>query len=92
MPCSSSTEPWKTLRPAPDHDHVIADVLDLGQQVARDEDGHALVGQRLDQAPHLHDPGRVQPVGGLIEDEERGMAAAGRRRSPVVASSRVSTG
>jgi len=45
-------------------------VLDLREEMAGDEDGHPLIGQRSDQGSHLDDSGRVQPVGGLIEDEQ----------------------
>jgi len=53
--------------------------VDLVEQVAGDHDGDALAGE-LDQQPaHLLDTGRVQAVGGLIEDEQLGLA--GQRQS-----------
>ena len=48
--------------------------VDLVQEVAGDHDGDALVGELDHQAAHLLDAGRVQAVGGLVEDEELGVA------------------
>ena len=42
-----------------DDRHLITDLLDLGQLVARDEDGLSLVGDRSDQDSHLGDARRI---------------------------------
>ena len=53
--------------------HPVGDALDLAEDVGCDEDG-ALSRQRPDVAPHLDDLARVEPVGGLIEDQQGGIA------------------
>ena len=55
-----------------DHHEVVADRLDLGQQVARDEDRDATVGEPAHHGAHLADAGRVEAVGRLVEDAQLG--------------------
>ena len=53
------------------HEDAIAQLVDLTQNVARDDDG-AIVGQVSDEATHLHDLHRVEARGGLVEQNQRG--------------------
>jgi hypothetical protein len=53
-----------------DHQQVVADAIDLAEEVAGDEDGDALVGERAHQAAHLDDAGGVESVGRLVEDQQ----------------------
>ncbi|GAB4006698.1 hypothetical protein GCM10029992_58230 [Glycomyces albus] len=49
-------------------------MLHFGQQVGGDHDGDALiVGEPLEQGPHVVDAGRVQAVGRLVEDQQFGL-------------------
>src|SRR5579875_848673 len=68
------------------HDaHVRADLLDLGQQVGGDEDGDAAGGDFPDQAADLAGALRVQPVGGLVEDDQLARGEqAGRDGQPLL--------
>ncbi len=69
--------PWATIRPLPiDHD-VVGDDLDLVQEMGGEQDGAALVGEAAEQVTHPSDPGRVQPVGRLIEDQDLRVAEQG---------------
>ena len=63
----------------PDHHHVVADLLDLRDQVARDQHRDPVAGERPDQAAHLDDARRVQAVGRLVEDQQLGTGQHGRR-------------
>ena len=48
--------------------------VDLGEDVARHEDSDAVLGgQRLQQLAHIDHAGRVEAVGGLVEDDELGL-------------------
>jgi hypothetical protein len=56
--------------------------------VARHEDGDsALVGERAEQFADLDDAGGIEPVGGLVEDEQFGgvQQRAGEREALLVA-------
>jgi len=53
---------------------VIADQLRLGEQVAREHDGPAALAEVADELADLDDAGRVEAVGGLIEEHEIGLA------------------
>ena len=60
------------------HDHdVAAGQLDLGEQVAGDDDGAAGRGIRLQDRAHGRDLGRVEAVGRLVEEEHLGPAEHG---------------
>ena len=54
-------------------------MFDLGQQMARDEHRDPVIGQGTDQVPHLNDAGRVEPVSGLVQNEEVGRGQHGGR-------------
>ena len=52
---------------------TVGQVSDLGEDVARHEDGDAaLVGERAEQLADLDDTGRIEAVGGLVEHEQFG--------------------
>ncbi len=51
----------------------ICDLLHLREDVARDEHGPTLGAEAPQEVAHLHDPGGVEAVGGLIEDQQRGI-------------------
>ena len=56
--------------PAPVEDgDVVHDLAELGEQVARHEDGAALVGQGAEQTAQPVHAQRVEPVGRLVEHE-----------------------
>ena len=59
--------------------------IDLGQDVARHEDGHAaLPGEVTDQLADLDDPGRVEAVRRLVEHEQLGLVEQRpREREPL---------
>ena len=59
--------------PAVDDDHAVADHRDLGEDV-RGEDHGVLAGERPDEGADLGDLLRVQPDGGLVEDQHLGIA------------------
>ena len=67
--CTSSDS--RALRhdaPAVDDDDAVAHHRHLGQDVRR-QDHRVLAGQRLDQRADLRDLPRVEPDGGLVEDQ-----------------------
>jgi len=47
----------------------VADQLDLGQQMTREEDRRSLRHQLAEQVADLVDPLGVEPVGRLVEDD-----------------------
>ena len=51
--------------------HPVAGLLDLGEQVTRHEHGPPLGGQRASSSRTLAHAGRVEPVRGLVEDQQR---------------------
>ena len=53
---------------------MVTDVFDLREQVARDEERHPLVCQRANETAHLDDSGRIQTIGGLVQDDNQGSA------------------
>ena len=57
---------------AVEHADAGAQLLDLGEQVAGQEDRRALAVQRQQQLTDLADALRVEPVGRLVEDQQRG--------------------
>jgi hypothetical protein len=60
--------------PAADDHHAVGDRLDLGQQVRREQHGAAAVGEAAQQLAHPAHALRVEPVGGLVEDQDLGLA------------------
>ena len=61
-----------------DDPHDVGQLLDLGQDVARDEDRPARIGQVAQLRPQAVDPGRVEAVGRLVEDEQLRVVQEGR--------------
>ena len=58
-----------------DDAHVVGHLLDLREQVARDQHGGAVrLGQRTYELAHLVDALGVEAVGGLVEQHEPGVA------------------
>ena len=49
---------------------AVAQLLDLAHQVAREQHGHALVGEPADQHAHVAHPRRVEPGGRLVEQQQ----------------------
>lgn len=47
----------------------VGDLLDLGEQMAGDEDGDAARSKPAQEPAHVHDPGRVKAVDRLIQDQ-----------------------
>ena len=61
--------------PAPIDDRdARAQLLDLGEQMAGEENGHSFCGEALDQVAHVTDPAGVEPVGRLVQDQQPGLA------------------
>ena len=56
---------------ADDHGHPVAYLLDLGEQVTGQEYCRPFRGQAAQQASDVPDASRVEPVGRLIEDQQR---------------------
>ena len=59
---------------AADDHHPVGDGLDLGQQVGGEQHGAAAVGEVAQQAPHPAHAFRIEAVGGLVEDQDLGVA------------------
>ena len=69
----------RTISPLRDDRDPVADLLDLVEEVAGEEDGLAAVdGEAPDEGAHLLDTGRVEAVHRLVEDDEVGIAEQGR--------------
>ena len=58
-------------------DEPVADLLELAQDVRRDEYGAPARRRPTDEVAHLVDPGRIEAVGRLVQDEQRGIAQKG---------------
>jgi hypothetical protein len=56
-----------------DHGHAVADLLDLGHEVAGQDDGAALASELDHQRTHVAHAGRVEPVGRLVEHDQLGI-------------------
>ena len=82
---NSSAEQVRDQLAASDHDEVIGRVLHLRHQVAGDEHGAALGGQRLHEVPDPEDALRVQPVDGLVEHQDLRVAEQGARDAEALA-------
>jgi hypothetical protein len=54
----------RTKPPRPDHHHLIADLLDLRDQVSGDQDRDAVPGERPDEPAHLDDARGPRPFVG----------------------------
>ncbi len=68
-----------------DHDQVVGDDLDLVEEVAGEQHGAALVGVPAEQVAHPADAGRVEAVGGLVEDQHLRVADEGGRDAEALA-------
>src|SRR5262249_57675291 len=55
--------------PAEENGDAVGDALDLAEDVRRYEDGEGS-GEGPDQIAHLDDLPRIEPVAGLIEDQD----------------------
>jgi hypothetical protein len=53
-----------------DNDYVVHGLGHLGEQVARDEDRAPFARLLAEQPTHPADPGRIQAVGRLVEDQD----------------------
>ncbi len=63
-------------------DHDLVDGLgDLGEHVARHEDRPTVCGERAQEVAEPADSLRVEAVGGLVEDENLGIAEERRREA-----------
>ena len=63
--------PGRQRAAAVDDRDAVARLLDLREQVARDEDGDAALGGEVaHELADLADAGRVEAVGGLVEDQD----------------------
>ena len=70
-PVSSAMAPAATTRPLAEDDGVVADPLDLLEQVRRQDDVDAELGaDPADEGQHVVALHRVEPVGGLVEQHE----------------------
>ena len=69
----------------------VAELLDLGQQMAREQDRDPLAGQAADEVAHVAHAGRVEAGGRLVEQEQLRMRAGAPRRSRAAAASRASS-
>jgi hypothetical protein len=54
-----------------DHHRPVADLFDLGEQVAREQHRPALLGLPADERAHLHCAVRVEAARRLVEDQQR---------------------
>ena len=69
---------------------AVADLLDLGHQVAREEDGAAALAEAPDELAHLGHAGRVEAVRRLVEDQQvRVLDQRGRDAEPLLHPLRV---
>ena len=64
--------------PGVDDPDDVDELLDLAQDVARDEDRLAGRGEMAQRLAHGHDPRRVEAVGGFIEEQQPRVAEQGR--------------
>src|SRR5712691_11555774 len=60
-----------------DHGHVVADLLDLCEEVRREEDCRPRFDDVLDHVPNLNHPYRVETYAWLVQDYEFGFADQG---------------
>jgi hypothetical protein len=57
-----------------DHDDVVCDLVDLGQQVTRQEDGACLGGEASKEGAQPADAGRIESICRLVEDQDPGVS------------------
>ncbi len=58
------------MLPGADDRHPVAELLDLGQQVAREHHRDPLVGQPPDQQAHVPHAARIEAGGRLVEQQQ----------------------
>ena len=63
--------PGRDDPPVIDDRDLVAGLLDLGELVARHEDGATAAGEGQEQVPDLDDAGRIEAVGRLVQDQRR---------------------
>ena len=56
--------------PGADDRHPVAELLHLAEQMAREHHRHAAAREPADQRAHVAHPGRVEPGGGFVEQEQ----------------------
>ena len=71
--------------PAVDDRRGVARLLDLVEQVRGEEHGAALADQRADHLAELEDPGRIEAVGRLVEDQQLGVGEQAARDAEALA-------
>ena len=89
---SSSRAPCAAISPAADDHQLVGDRLDLGEQVGGEQHGAAAVGEVAQQAAHPAHPLRVEPVGGLVEDQHLRLADQRVGDARAAGACRASTG
>ena len=65
--------------PLRDDDHVVGEAGEFGQLMARHEDRSPQVGEGAEEVPQPPDAFGVEPVGGLVQDEDLRSAEQSRR-------------
>ena len=71
--------------PAVDDRRGVARLLDLVEQVRGEEHRAALADERADHLAELEDPGRVEAVGRLVEDQQLGVGEQAARDAEALA-------
>ncbi len=61
------------MRPLRQDRYLVTHQLDLSQQVAGQEDRASLGPEDTDQLAYLAYPGRIQPVGRFVQDQDFGI-------------------
>ena len=69
-PTRSSTGPGREQPAVADDRDRVADLLHLGQDVRAQQHGDAALAELADHRADVADAGRVEPVGGLVEDQQ----------------------
>ena len=68
--------------PLPDDGHMVGHLVDLAQKVAGHHHRHAEPARQFtDQLPHLLDACRVQAIGGLVQNQQFGIAQQSCRQA-----------
>jgi hypothetical protein len=75
---------------AGDNDHRVGGLRHLGEHVTRHQHGPALRREPAHEVAQPADPLRIEPVGGLVQDQDPGIAEQGRgEREPLAHAERV---
>ena len=78
-------------RAAADDRDAVTELLDLGEDVAREQDRDPLAGQPLHELAHVAHAGRVEPGGRLVEQQQLRARAAATPRCRAAAACRASS-